>query len=277
MKDFPDEIKKCTIHWDCIFQKKKSIESDEARPFFEEILPKLRHFKRLVPREAMFGGIRQVYCHKWIQSENPNDELHFLDINSAHTFVCSNYLFPYGKCTIMIGDALNDVHFKNKSLISVSTGKEMCGLVKAKILPSQKCEPFFPTKIFTEHKKKSDRQQKLCSECGLIIYGSGSKKLLIKAQKAHICNFCFACEKKHDPDPDCQLKVAKIFTKEKKSGVFQAMCAKCLENRSHEPCQHQEHDREMEITTTVDTLNYALTNGHCTLLQIFEIWVRKEK
>ena len=161
----------------------------------------------------MFGGIRQVYCHKWIQSENPKDKLHFLDINSAHSFVCSKYDFPYGKCTIMIGDQLKDVSIENYPLVSTSTGKQLCGLVKAKILPSQKCEPFFPTRIFTKDKKKS--------------------------------------------------------------GVFQAMCTKCLEDRSHEPCQHQEHDREMEITTTVDTLNFGLNNGHCTLVQIFEIWVRK--
>ena len=51
-------------------------------------------------------------------------------------------------------------------------------------------------------------------ECGLTIYGSGSKKSLMEAQEAHICNsverHCRACAKKHDPDLDCQLKVTKF-------------------------------------------------------------------
>ena len=54
-------------------------------------------------------------------------------------------------------------------------------------------------------------------DCGLSIYGSGSKKSMMEAQEAHICNsvekYCPPCERKHDPNSDCKLKITK-FTNE---------------------------------------------------------------
>ena len=142
-KKFFPTIKKWRVVWLCEFEN--LLKSSEAKSFVDNVLPNLRHFSRLVPRDAIFAGLRQTYCRKWIKTENVNSSLHFLDLNSAHSYCCYNYDFPYGKCNIMIDKKLDEFDFIDGSLVLKSSNKELYGLIKAKILPSPDHEPFLPT------------------------------------------------------------------------------------------------------------------------------------
>lgn len=203
-KKFP-QVKYHKVFWACEFDA--MLKSAQATCFVENIQPNLRPFSRLKPRETVFGGIRQTFCRKWIQSENTETTLHFLDLNSAYSYVCSNENFPYGKCHILIDDQLKDVTFQNNRLILKSSGKKLCGLVKAIIITNEEIEPYLPTR------------EKETSE------------------------------------------------------VYYAHCSKCLKKKSQTACHHKDLDRELEVTITIDSLNYAIGNGYCTLIKLLEIWV----
>ena len=209
-KKFP-QIKSSTIIYACQFNE--ILKLDSSLPFVEKILPNLYHFSRLCPRDANFGGVRQVFCREWSKTENQDRSLYWLDLNSAHSFICANYTFPYGKCRILIGNLLDDIQVIENCLTSVSTGKQLCGLIKARILPNQSKEPFLPVRIPSKNKDLSE--------------------------------------------------------------VFHAICYKCLEEKSQSPCQHKKSQREMTVTTTIESFNFSLQHGYCELIQIHEIWVSK--
>ena len=212
-KKFP-EIKKDSIMYQCQFND--LLKSEKSKWFTENILPNLYHFTRLCPRDANFGGMRQVFGRKWDENDAENDgrSLHFLDLNQAHSYVASTFSFPYGECRILIDDLLDDIEVHENCLISTSTNKQLCGLIKARILPSQFHEPFLPVRIESKDKKSSE--------------------------------------------------------------VFHAICFKCLENRSQNPCTHSNTQREMNVTTTIESMNYALQHKFCDLIKIFEIWVSNQ-
>ena len=137
---------KINVIWACEFQI--LLRKDENREFFEDIYPNLYFWKRLCARDAQVCGLRMTFCHKWTKFENPTEKLHFLDINGAYLETCLKFSFPFGKINILIDKSLKnekiDIH--DGKLMSKKSNKMIFGLIKAKILPSQQKEPFFPFK-----------------------------------------------------------------------------------------------------------------------------------
>ena len=138
---------------------------DSSLSFVKNILSNLYHFSRLCPRDANFGGVRQVFCRKYSKTENIDRSLYWLDLNSAHSYICANYTFPYGKCRILIGNLLDDIKVIDNRLTSASTGKQLCGLIKARILPSQFQEPFLPVRMPSKNKQSSEVFHAICYTC----------------------------------------------------------------------------------------------------------------
>ena len=102
------EIKKGpTIVYECQFRAQLKL--PENKYFVDQILPNLKKFSRLVPRDAISSGIRQTFCHRWLKDEHPNRSLFFIDINGSYHHVCASYEFPYGKCSILIDEQIEDV------------------------------------------------------------------------------------------------------------------------------------------------------------------------
>ena len=48
---------------------------------------------------------------------------------------------------------------------SKTTNKQLCGLIKASIVPDQTCEPFFPTREFSKDNTKSRIYHAMCKTC----------------------------------------------------------------------------------------------------------------
>ena len=56
----------------------KILDLPENYEFKNYIMPKLKFWERLVPRDCIFGGWREIYCRKWTKLENQGEKLLFL-------------------------------------------------------------------------------------------------------------------------------------------------------------------------------------------------------
>lgn len=200
-KKFPNEIELITTTWECDFEKTKTSDLD----FCKRILPKLKHFPRLRPREAIIGGYRLLKIFKWDYLNDVKTQLLFLDINGCYNYVANSSLFPYGKYKILIGNELNNIEFYSGSLMYKSTKKKLIGgFCKARILPSRDVEPFFPVKL--------------------------------KEQNYNGC------------------------------------CLTCVQKKCSKECTHNDEDRAILVTTTIQALEFALKIENCTIYKLLEIW-----
>ena len=100
---------------------------------------------------------------KWLKSENLQQKLFFLDINSAYVDVAANMEFPVGKLEILIHRDLEDVVYKNGLLIKEKTNKELQGLIKLMVLQNTTQEPFFIVKGKENGKERT--YHALCIRC----------------------------------------------------------------------------------------------------------------
>ena len=114
-------------------------------------------------RDAVCGGVRQLYGMKWLKSENLQSKLLFLDINSCYINVAANMEFPIGKLEILIHRDLDDVEYKNGLLIRKNTHEQLQGLIKLLVLQNPKQEPFFIVK--GKEKGKERTYHTLCIKC----------------------------------------------------------------------------------------------------------------
>ena len=100
---------------------------------------------------------------KWLKSENLQQKLLFLDINSAYVDVAANMEFPVGKLEILIHRDLEDVVYKNGLLVKEKTNKELQGLIKLMVLQNSTQEPFFIVK--GKENGKEQTYHVLCIKC----------------------------------------------------------------------------------------------------------------
>ena len=100
---------------------------------------------------------------KWLKSENLQQKLLFLYINSAYVDVAANMEFPVGKLEILIHRDLEDVVYKNGLLIKEKTNKELQGLIKLMVLQDTTQEPFFSVKGKENGKERT--YHALCIRC----------------------------------------------------------------------------------------------------------------
>ena len=57
-----------------------------------------------------------------------------------------------------------------------------------------------------------------------------------------------------------------------KNKIYYPYCKKCLENESQSSCKHGDSERAFIISTTVDTMNFALDNGFIESITLLEVW-----
>ena len=112
MLNYPEEVKKVTIVWECQFieMKKKS----EMANFFKNIF--VEHpLIRLIPRIALRNSYFDVFNLKFDKTLYPDYEMKFLDINSHYAFVASEYKFMVGKYTILMGDSIEKLQIQSNN------------------------------------------------------------------------------------------------------------------------------------------------------------------
>lgn len=72
-------------------------------------------------------------------------------------------------------------------------------------------------------------------------------------------------------DKNCPPHLKKIKTEE----VLITKCYTCAYEKMQSSCHHCPKNRQITITATIASLNYAMKNDYCTLVEIHEIWVSK--
>ena len=61
--------------------------------------------------------------------------------------------------------------------------------------------------------------------------------------------------------------------KKKLEEVLITKCYTCAYKKMQSPCHHCPKNRQITITATIASLNYAMKNDYCSLVEIHEIWV----
>lgn len=152
-KQCPDVLHVDSI-WHCEFN---SLVTRPENTFFrEKIQPNLIHFERLQPRQALFGGIRQLYKMKWLKSENPHTNLYYLDINSAYSEAARLCEIPFGNYEILIDEKVEKFVYEDGQLIDKSSQKIITsGFVKALVIQNENMEPFFPVRLMERNKQRT--------------------------------------------------------------------------------------------------------------------------
>ena len=156
MLNYPEEVKKVTIVWECQFiEMKKKI---EMANFFKNIY--IEHPRiRLIPRVALRNSYFDVFNLKFDKLLYPDYEMKFLDINSHYAFVASEYKFMVGKYTVLIGDSIQKLQLQNNKFFF--NNKHVLGAVLLSILPPQNLMfPFLPYKT-----KSGNTVNTLCRTC----------------------------------------------------------------------------------------------------------------
>ncbi len=95
-----------SIMWECQWRKAK-----REDPEIKEFIKKIYRFpppQRLNPREAIYGGLNEVYSLYWSQELYPTESMHYLDINGFYAYIAMVSQFPTGSY---------EVHISKKSVL----------------------------------------------------------------------------------------------------------------------------------------------------------------
>lgn len=161
-QNFKKDVKHVTCIWQC--EHERDLLKKENAFFREKIKPNLIQFQRLQPRQALFGGIRQLYTMKWVKSENPQTNLYYLDLNSAYSEAARLCEIPFGNYEILIDEKVESFVYKDKQLIDESSKKIMSsGFVKALVIQNENKEPFFPVRLKEKNKQRTFHPS--CAKC----------------------------------------------------------------------------------------------------------------
>lgn len=81
---FKNVVRKTRIYWMCEFYK--ILDLPENHDFKKNIKPSLIYWKRMIPRDCIYGGWREVYSRKWEKNDHPDEQLIFL-VSSLESFI----------------------------------------------------------------------------------------------------------------------------------------------------------------------------------------------
>ena len=84
-----DSIKGYVIEHECIFNR--FLSSPQAEPFKNSSYGKLIYASRLVPREAMTSGRRDLLRLQWSKDSHPDEIFFMIDANMCYSYVVRNY------------------------------------------------------------------------------------------------------------------------------------------------------------------------------------------
>ena len=105
-----DKISKVTIHWECIYKKKR--ESKIIQYFLKHYF-KPHPLFRLCPRSCVRGSYSDVFALKWNKNSYPNETFHFYDVNGLYSYCAINFEYFIGKYKILMGKELANISFKD--------------------------------------------------------------------------------------------------------------------------------------------------------------------
>lgn len=63
-----------------------------------------------------------------------------------------------------------------------------------------------------------------------------------------------------------------FFSVKVDSRNYYACCQTCVQNQYVQECTHESLKRAVEITTTIEAMEYALSIGNCEIYKFLEIW-----
>ena len=91
LKKREDLIKDVEVYRECIF--KRFLASEEAEDFKNSDLGKLVYCPRLVPREAMTSGMKEILHLSWDKSQFPTENFYMIDVNMCYSYIIKNFRY----------------------------------------------------------------------------------------------------------------------------------------------------------------------------------------
>lgn len=112
-------------------------------------------------KDALRGGLSEVYSHHWSKDEALSESTNFHDIVSLYPWVCMNTSLPIGDYKALVG---NDLEWQTnpEGTELLINGKKHIGLAYLTILPPRKLDA-----PFLLHRTPDERSIAcLCRTCG---------------------------------------------------------------------------------------------------------------
>ena len=81
-------IKDIKIEHECVFNR--FLSSEESRDFNESLLGNHVYCPRLVPRETMTSGRKELLRFLWTKDINLNEKFYMLDVNMCYSYIMKN-------------------------------------------------------------------------------------------------------------------------------------------------------------------------------------------
>ncbi len=88
------------VMWECEWRQAKR-ENPELKKFLSEIY-RFPPPQRLNAREAVYGGLNEIYCLHWSQELYPTESMHYLDINGFYAYIAMVSKFPIGSYEVCL-------------------------------------------------------------------------------------------------------------------------------------------------------------------------------
>ena len=82
-------IKDIKIEHECVFNR--FLSSEESRDFNESLLGNHVYCPRLVPRETMTSGRKELLRFLWTKDINLNEKFYMLDVNMCYSYIMKNF------------------------------------------------------------------------------------------------------------------------------------------------------------------------------------------
>ena len=148
-KNFIGDSGSVRIVSECQFFASKKHDPIKHKIFREETQYAPRPRTRLNARDSYTGGLNEVFQLAWEAKEEPENDFHFIDLNSAYVSQAMSQNFPIGKYETLIGSKLNaEFTFDSVTQVYMYKGQPAYGLVHAKVLaPKDLRFPILSAKI----------------------------------------------------------------------------------------------------------------------------------
>ena len=79
-----------------MWTEKKKVDPDVRSFFAENEFSKNPPLHRLIPREAVRGGLSEAYDFLWSSEKNPDENFHYVDMVSQYPFHSIRQKYPVG-------------------------------------------------------------------------------------------------------------------------------------------------------------------------------------
>jgi len=134
--------------------------------------------KRLIPQECVCGGLLDILAYT--AEENPDSDLHIVDINSLYSYVSMNTEFSVGPYTMIVGEDLKNIYFNS---------------------------------IFEEWYYNPERLQGGSAFCSILVPLDIEDPILkFKLNNTTVMAVCHTCGKSSSPEPCHHEEKKRIFT-----------------------------------------------------------------